>query len=240
MPKMGTGPFHRLTSPAKLGICSAWHLLERLSPSIFDPYLNKSELGGVLTNQMRRQIEHCRRVLASCPCSCKVRTIHKDFGPGNILISGKTITVLDAASNEPGPQLIDVADFLAYMYLLPIVSLRTRQSCKDFTNEFMKAYLGSGELQLAEKVLLNLLIIGATARTFERHLGAIALVPEPLRGLMALYCAHRYRRVLDAVIAKMSDCVREMDAPVRRREDRARRHESKDFLCVSPGLTPHL
>ena len=214
--------FHYLASPTKLPIRSAWRLLEKLSPCIFDAYLAKRELSAVITNQMRLQIGHSRQALARCSCVCKVGAIHKDFGPGNILVSDKTITVLDAASNEVGPQLIDVADFLGYMHLLSTVSLRTTRSCEKFTNEFLRAYLGSARIQSAEEALLNLLKIGATARTYERHLGTITLMPAPLRRSMASYCAHRYRRVLQVLIARASDCVREMEAPVRMRSSISR------------------
>jgi hypothetical protein len=208
--------FHHLTPPAMLPMSSAWVLLEWLAPCIFDAYLAKSELGSVVTSQMRRQMERVRRILAHCSCACKVGTIHRDFGPGNILVSSKAITVLDAACNKRGPQLIDVADFFAYMRLLSTVTLRTTQTCENLIDEFWNAYLGSGEIHAAERALLDLLIVGATARNLERHLGAARSLPAPLRRVTGSYCIRRYRRMLETLIAKTVDSVGKLGAPMER------------------------
>ena len=215
--------FHHLTSPIKLPLHSAWGLVEKWSPWILERYLAKTELASVMTTRMRNKIGHCRRLLASCSCICNIGAIHGDFGPGNILVSSKKVTVLDAASNELGPQLIDVADFLGYMHLLSTVSLRKTRSCGTFINEFLKAYLGPEELQSAEKALLNLLMIGTIARTLERHLSAIRLMVAPLRALAASYCAHRYRNVLGPIVAKVSNYLGEIEAPVGVRNKRSAR-----------------
>ena len=101
--------------------------------------------------------------LASLPCC--IGPIHRDFGPGNVIVSRNQVIVCDAAYNGVGPQLLDIADFIAYLRLLPILNLRGDRPYRALTKLFLKSYFGNSVLNIRENALLELLIFGALDET---------------------------------------------------------------------------
>jgi hypothetical protein len=192
--------FHHLMPLSRVPVSSAIVNLKRLWPDLSDANRIGDKLNLILTGDLRRRIQSNYERLCECTSLCSSGSIHRDFGPGNILCTEHNITVLDAASNQIGPQLIDVAEFVAYLYLLPVTTLHTRQACRKFARTFLDSYLTSSVWNPGEEMLFRLLAIVSAIRTVERQIRRLEHLPRPARSIAWRYLALRYSNALNCLI----------------------------------------
>lgn len=191
--------FHQHLPSTVMPVKAAWPMIERMNPWIRNcqpasEYLELLPLG--IAERFQRLSEGIRR----CDATCQIGELHRDFGPSNILVSNHGVTVLDAACNDLGPQLFDVATFTAYLRILPFISPRTERFCRRLESMFLSAYFEStsNSTHASNRNLFSFLVIGEIFRNLDRHIRIAAAFPVAIRSISLLYLLRSYRRILRA------------------------------------------
>ena len=193
--------FHKLTCSEPKPVGLTWRGIERSSPWITDRYLEREDVNAIVGPEIRGRILRVRSRFRSGSFLCRMGGVHRDFGPGNIGVSIEGVTVFDAAYNRQGPQLLDVADFITYLGLLPTFGLRSARICRGLTNAFLEAYFETSPASVDETIVLKMLAIGSLVRSLDRHLSISRRFPCPLESIFKSWLARMYRTCFDSTVA---------------------------------------
>lgn len=193
--------FHELHPYQLVSIHQAWPHLERAHSWLSNAQAATRKLRPLGSDSLTSRILSLRDSVLRHSAPCRVGGIHGDFGPSNILTSKDGIVVLDVASNAPGPQLLDVAAFVAYLRILPMLSARSKRLCDSLEEAFLSAYadVASRSSPPIDHRMLSLLVACQVVRNLDRHMAISASMPQPLRTLCRAYLVRNYRRTLLAL-----------------------------------------
>ena len=194
--------YHRLSRPVgtsgmNTGFVNEFRYLHRCAADV-EELLGKT---GSKALERARKMAGDPFVLGDVP----VGRLHNDLGPGNIVVGEGKVTILDAACNRAGVQLIDVAYFSTCIALMGAIHLRSEDSCGSIVDSFMAGYFGQGGAPSHLRQCLALLRLNAIARELERHSRRLAQLPFPFRGAARFFLRQAYESLISEAMVQLSE-----------------------------------
>lgn len=198
--------FHKHWPSTAVPAKTAWPFIEHSCPWMTERQLAGEGFRTLESTSLSERVWCLREAVRKSDFPVHLGEMHREFGPANILVCGEGVTVLDAPCNEHGPQLFDVAEFVAYLRILDFISLRTEMCCRSLEDVFLAEYFGLNSSapdrgQSRDRALLLLLTVGGVLRNQSRHVKIAEALLGPVKRACREYFNRNYRRTLATLVA---------------------------------------
>lgn len=213
--------FHRMEPVTWVELDNIWPQIEESTRNglIHRPGV-REVLGRTLTDAVLRLQDPMQYKHRSICCAFGAQ--HRDFGPGNILVGAQWITVLDAACNQPGPHIRDVASFCSAFALSAGLRLGCSRWRNSFIDIFLQTYFGPSGPTHDEKILLGTFEMSAALKQLDDNLGKLDGFPPPFRVVIRQHCKNVYRKVVETIVTDTTHALRSQGGEGRTAVDRAK------------------
>lgn len=128
-------------------------------------------------------------------------TPHRDFGTGNILAHGGSITVIDASSSEQHPLLIDVTYFLVTLSAVKTFGFGGDAASAGYAGEFLDAYFGADRERIVSSLSFSILRLRSLLLQAIRHMERARRLPFPASAVTLRYFKLGYSSEILASLA---------------------------------------